>query len=108
LSPKSMFLLGLFSLLDAMLGQPMAELVDTMPMAPRIKAVLKGEKNNLSPWLDLINCVDQNRWCDVGAILSGQNISHVGAARDYLAASRWARMCFKAGLKEKEPEQNAQ
>ena len=102
-----MFLLGLFSLLDAMLGKPMEELVEDIPMAPRIKAVLKGEKNNLSPWLELVTCVDQNRWCDVGAILSAQKISHVGAARDYLAASRWARICFKAGLKDKDQDQNA-
>jgi len=97
LTPKTMFLLGLFSLLDAMLGQPMDQLVTTMP----IKAALCGEKNSLSPWLELVNCVDQNRWCDVGAILSGQKVSHMGAARDYLDASRWARVCFNAGKQEK-------
>jgi len=101
LSPKTMFLLGLFSLLDAMLGQPMEQVVTTMPMDPRVKAALCGEKNSLSPWLDLVNCVDQNRWCDVGAILSGQKVNHFGAARDYLDASRWARGCFKAGKQEK-------
>jgi len=97
LLPKSMFLLGLFSLLDAMLGQPMAELVETMPMDPRIKAALRGERNSLTPWLDLVNCVDQNRWCDVGAILEGQKVNQFGAARDYLDAAKWARVCFKAG-----------
>jgi EAL and modified HD-GYP domain-containing signal transduction protein len=97
LIPKSMFLLGLFSLLDAMLGQPMAELVDTMPMDPRIKAALRGEHNSLSPWLELLNCVDQKRRCDVGVILAGQAIDQFGAARDYLEASKWARICFKAG-----------
>ncbi|GFK93217.1 hypothetical protein NNJEOMEG_01048 [Fundidesulfovibrio magnetotacticus] len=99
--PKTMFLLGLFSLLDAMLGQPMAELVASMPMDPRIKAALSGERNSLGPWLDLVNCVDQNRWCDVGVILSEQKVSHIGAARDYLEASRWARECFRSGLKDK-------
>ncbi|WP_243358836.1 EAL and HDOD domain-containing protein [Fundidesulfovibrio terrae] len=101
LSPKTMFLLGLFSLLDAMLGQPMDQLVANMPMDPRIKAALTGETNSLSPWLKLLSCVDQNRWCDVGAILAGQKVSHSGAARDYLEASRWARICFNAGKQEK-------
>lgn len=97
LPPKSMFLLGIFSLLDAMMGQPMSELVPTMPMDPRIKAALCGEKNSLSPWLELLGCMDQNRWCDVGVLLSGKKINQYAAARDYLAASRWARVCFKAG-----------
>jgi EAL and modified HD-GYP domain-containing signal transduction protein len=101
LSPKAMFLLGLFSLLDAMLGQPMDQLVASMPMDSRIKAALCGEKNSLAPWLALINCVDQNRWCDVGAILEGQKVNHAGAARDYLEASRWARICFNAGRETK-------
>lgn len=97
LPPKSMFLLGLFSLLDAMMGQPMSELTPTMPMDPRIKAALCGETNSLSQWLELLKCMDQNRWCDVGVLLSGKKISHFAAAKDYLAASRWARVCFKAG-----------
>jgi len=101
LSPKSMFLLGLFSLLDAMLGQPLEDLVETMPMDPRIKAALRGERNSLAPWLDLVNCVDQNRWCDVGTILAGQDINQFGAASDYLDASKWARICYKAGKPEK-------
>lgn len=101
LSPKGMFLLGLFSLLDAMMGQPMEVLVQNMPMDPRVKAVLCGEKNSLAPWLELVNCVDQNRWCDVTAILAGQDINQRGAARDYLNASKWARVCFKAGKEEK-------
>jgi len=100
-SPKSMFLLGLFSLLDAMMGQPLSELVAAMPMDPRIKAALCGEKNSLAPWLELVQCVDQNRWCDVGVILSNQKVSPVAAARDYLDASKWARACFRAGLKDK-------
>lgn len=103
--PKSMFLLGLFSLLDAMLGQPMEELLENIPMDKRIKTALKGEKSSLSPWLELVGCVDQNRWCDVGAILDSQKISHIAAARDYLAASKWARICFKAGLADQPPNQ---
>jgi c-di-GMP phosphodiesterase len=101
LNPKTMFLLGLFSLLDALLDQPMADLVGAMPMDPRIKAALCGERNSLSPWLDLVSCMDQSCWCDVGAILSGQKINHLAAAKDYLEASKWARACFKAGKKEK-------
>ena len=101
LPPKSMFLLGLFSLLDAMLGQPMTELVGNIPMDPRIKAVLCGERNSLAPWLDLLNCVDQSRWCDIGTILSEQKINHLGAASDYLEASKWARECYRAGKEKK-------
>ncbi|WP_243368088.1 EAL and HDOD domain-containing protein [Fundidesulfovibrio soli] len=105
LPPRSMFLLGLFSLLDAMLDQPMEELVGTMPMDPRIKAALTGERNMLAPWLDLLECVDQNQFCDVTAILEGQKVNRFGAARDYLEAARWARHCFRAG---KDGEDEAQ
>jgi len=105
LPPRSMFLLGLFSLLDAMLDQPMQELTTSMPMDPRIKAALCGERNMLAPWLDLLDCVDQNQFCDVTAILEGQKVNKFNAARDYLDAARWARHCFKAGLEGEDEAQ---
>ena len=94
---RTMFMLGLFSLLDAMLGQPMAGLVTAMPMEPAVKAALCGEQNALAPWLALLDCMDQGRWPAVAAMLATHGVKRAEAAKDYMEASHWARACFQAG-----------
>jgi len=52
--PEEMFLLGLFSLLDAMLGVPMATVLETLPLGELHKKALLGDPNSVyKPLLDL-------------------------------------------------------
>ncbi len=96
-SPQSMFLFGLFSLLDAMMGQPMDLLLANVPMEEAMKQALCDRENALSPWLELLRAVDKNRWDTVKGFLATQGVPSAVAARAYLDASKWARVCFKAG-----------
>lgn len=95
--PDGMFLFGLFSLLDAMMGQSMNLLLANVPMEEAMKQALCDKENVLSPWLELLRAVDKNRWDSVTGFLATQGIPSAVAARAYLDASKWARVCFKAG-----------
>jgi c-di-GMP phosphodiesterase len=64
-SPESLHLLGIFSLLDALLAMPMAQIVEYLPLDSKIKAALCREPNNeYLPLLDLARCLEEARWED--------------------------------------------
>ncbi len=61
--PDSLFLLGMFSLLDAMLGQPMEEITKYLPLSGKIKKALCGDKNNeYYPLLCLAEYYEEAEW----------------------------------------------
>ena len=56
------FLLGLFSLLDALLGRPMPEVVASVPLADDTRAALCGDDNPLRRLLDLGIAYERGDW----------------------------------------------
>jgi len=56
------FLTGLFSLLDAILDQPMSLLVEKLPFPDDIKAALLNEKNTLYYILNLVQAYETGSW----------------------------------------------
>jgi len=57
--PSSLYLLGLFSLLDAILGIPMNQITDHLPLDERLKAALRREtKSEYEPLFDLQECLE--------------------------------------------------
>jgi EAL and modified HD-GYP domain-containing signal transduction protein len=56
------FLLGLFSLLDALLSRPMAEILSTVPLADDARAALSGEDNALRRLLELAIAYERGDW----------------------------------------------
>jgi EAL and modified HD-GYP domain-containing signal transduction protein len=61
--PGSLFLLGLFSLLDAILGIPMAKITDHLPLDEKLKAALRREeKSEYQPLFDLEESLEEADW----------------------------------------------
>ncbi|MEJ2913505.1 EAL and HDOD domain-containing protein [Pseudoalteromonas sp. C12FD-1] len=56
------FLTGLFSLLDAILDQPMSLLVEKLPFPDDIKAALLNEKNTLYYILNVVKAYETGSW----------------------------------------------
>ena len=97
-SPETMFLLGLFSFLDAMLGQPMVEIVEPLPLDPEVKAALIGQENELLDWLRLVSAYERGYWEDVSMILGHRNLGPEDADRPYVQAMAWTqRILGKTG-----------
>jgi len=61
--PGSLFLLGLFSLLDAILGIPMDKVTSHLPLDEKLKAaLLREEKSEYQPLVDLEECLEDADW----------------------------------------------
>ena len=89
-SADSLFMLGLLSLLDAMLGLPMNEVCNELPLAPRHRAALCGEPSEAKAWLDLVRALERAEWAAAATLLDALGVAHGTAARLYAEAQVWA------------------
>lgn len=67
-NPPTGFLVGLFSLLDALLDQPMEGIVEKLPIGENIKMALCGDENELKSFLALIRAFEAGYWRGVANI----------------------------------------
>lgn len=93
-TPGTMFLLGLFSRLDALLSHPMPQLLERLPLDDEIKLALCGRESPLRNWLRMLEAVQREDWKKANEILCGYGACLPEAAASYLRASSWAnRQC---------------
>ncbi|MCJ2163740.1 MULTISPECIES: HDOD domain-containing protein [unclassified Pseudodesulfovibrio] len=90
LAPETMFMLGLFSKLDALLSYPMDKALDGIALDEAIKAGLCGERNEYGNCLRMLEAVETGKWEVANAILKRYGFSVPKAATQYLQASSWA------------------
>lgn len=61
--PGSLFLLGLFSLIDAILGMPTAKVVEYLPLDEKLKSALCRDPNNeYRPLMELVEYIEDSDW----------------------------------------------
>ncbi|MDH3359543.1 MAG: HDOD domain-containing protein [Desulfobulbaceae bacterium] len=87
---ETMFLLGLFSNLDSMLGQSMEEIMKEMPLNIAIKDALKGKANEAHDWLSLAISIDNGKWQEVGQLLTNHELSPEKVSIFHVQAKIWA------------------
>lgn len=61
-NPPAAFLTGLFSLVDALLEQPLAQLLEDLPILPEIKAALLQHQGRLGHYLQLTLAYENGLW----------------------------------------------
>jgi EAL and modified HD-GYP domain-containing signal transduction protein len=64
-NPPTAFLVGLFSMLDALLDQDMKALVEKLPLVEEVKEALCGGQNELSVYLMLVRAFESGNWLKV-------------------------------------------
>ncbi|MEP0355461.1 MAG: EAL domain-containing protein [Paraglaciecola sp.] len=64
-NPPTAFLVGLFSLIDALLDQDMKSLVNKLPLVDEVKEALCGNQNDLSLYLLLVKAFESGNWLKV-------------------------------------------
>ncbi|ODS54685.1 MAG: hypothetical protein ABS36_11000 [Acidobacteria bacterium SCN 69-37] len=84
------FLLGLCSLLDAILGQPMASIVPDLPLPSGMKAALLGEDNSDGRLLRCAAAWEQGQWDDAIELAEAAGLDAHALAGTYATAVRWA------------------
>jgi EAL and modified HD-GYP domain-containing signal transduction protein len=85
------FLLGLCSLLDAMLGQPMETAVAELPLSDTVRKALLGEENNARHILDAVIAHERGEWAEAAQIAALISIPDDTLPHAYADALKWAR-----------------
>ncbi len=86
----TMFLLGLLSKLDTLLGQPMGEILAAMPLQEEFKQALVGQSTGPKVWLNMLENVEKGNWDPVLSFLVDQKLESNKCAMCFMRASRWA------------------
>ena len=87
---SDLFLLGLFSLLDALLDTPMKEIMDSLPLSESVKEALVGGKGILFPYLQLVIAYERGDHFTCGKILPDFHLTGAEMTKHYLAAVEFA------------------
>jgi EAL and modified HD-GYP domain-containing signal transduction protein len=90
-NPETMHLLGLFSLLDALLALPMSEIVSHLPIDNKMKTALCREANNeYSPLIHLTFCFEEARWDEAEAEIRRLNLDSAKVMPAFQKSVHWA------------------
>ena len=84
-----MFLLGFFSLLDAILDQSMATVLEEIPLNPGIRSALVDPSCPDAAWLGLLDEIDRSNWVRLGAKAAEMGLSLARISRLSAEATAW-------------------
>ncbi|MGA2099587.1 MAG: HDOD domain-containing protein, partial [Candidatus Sulfotelmatobacter sp.] len=88
---SDLFLLGLLSLIDAMLETPMAEVLEKIPLDHATKAVLLGQPTPLRPVFQLMLAHECGEWEAAATLSESLHLDSEEVASCYWQAQQWAR-----------------
>jgi len=88
---SDLFLLGLLSLIDAMLEMPMADVLTRIPIDAATKAVLLGQPSPLRPMFQLMLAHESGEWDAAAALSQSLHLDSEMVAGYYWQAQKWAR-----------------
>lgn len=83
------FLIGMFSLIDAMLNRSMIDIVAELPLSASIKQALLGLPHPQRPILDLVMALERGDWESVEAFSRERGIAFAQLAAGYVEAVEW-------------------
>jgi EAL and modified HD-GYP domain-containing signal transduction protein len=85
---SDLFLLGLFSLMDALLDMPMWELLAKVPVAAEIKSALlrSDPQHKLVRLLDLLAAVEAGKWDDFSRLCTLMKLDEARVSEAYFAS----------------------
>ena len=96
LSPKvkeegpKLYLLGMLSLIDAILSVSMWQITELLPLDPDMKAALMGGQSSMGIALDLIRSYQAADWPACELLQKKLGLDEQGTSKIYMDAVRWA------------------
>jgi EAL and modified HD-GYP domain-containing signal transduction protein len=92
----TLFMVGLFSMLDALTRMPMGEILKQVDLAPEAKEALLKKSGPYSPALQLIEGYERGDWNAVTAQANVFNVPVMSVPDLYLDALSWSREKLRA------------
>jgi c-di-GMP-related signal transduction protein len=84
-----LFMQGLLSCMDAILGRPLASVLSEVPLADEVKMSLLGHDNRFREVYEVVVACEKVDWDEVARLAARMGIREEGLAEDYIASSRW-------------------
>ena len=91
----SMFLLGVFSLMDAILDRPISEIVSEIALPDVVRAALLGKPSRHRKILELVKAFEAGTWSEVSELAKNLRQDESQISASYLQAVAWAQNVFK-------------
>ncbi len=89
-APSELFTLGMFSLIDAIVDQPMEKIMAELPLAESIKSALVHRKGELIGYLGLMEFYEKGQWPLVARLAEALKIPESRLPECYHQACQWA------------------
>lgn len=86
-----LFMVGLFSMMDALLGTPMDELLSKINLADEMQEALLHRQGPLADWLRLVEAYEAGNWEAVTRLSTALGVSPLEVPELYLEALGWVR-----------------
>lgn len=86
------FLMGMFSMVDAMMGRPMREILVELPLNREVKNALKGTKNIFYKVLQLVKDYEKGEWRTFDPIANKLKLDPVVVSNLYIDAVEWGKL----------------
>lgn len=94
--PTEQYLFGLLSLLPVLLGVPMQQVVDMLPLRGPVKAALLGESNDVGRSLNCLHKYQSGQWECMGC--NGVVVCPNQMHKLYRTSLLWAEECTASGI----------
>jgi EAL and modified HD-GYP domain-containing signal transduction protein len=95
-APSEMFTLGMFSLIDAVIDQPMGKILGELPLSSQIKHALVDAKGRLAGYIELVRSYEAGRWDRVSRLSQALKLDDKTLPDLYLQACQWSDIAAKA------------
>ena len=87
---ENLFVAGMFSLLDRLLGLPMQEVLETIPLPPEVVRALLSREGMYGPYLALAEACELSSNL-VGSLAGSLDLSPLEVNKAHLSALAWAQ-----------------
>jgi EAL and modified HD-GYP domain-containing signal transduction protein len=91
-----LYLLGMLSLLDALLETPMPRILKTLPLSSEMKAALMGDASPLSAALELVRSLECCDWQRCESLRHPLGLSESAVSAMYVDSLSWVAQALQA------------
>jgi c-di-GMP-related signal transduction protein len=95
---SDLFLMGLLSVMDAILEVTMESLLQQLPVEHETKAVLLGQKSSLRPLYQLMLAQESGEWVHSAELAKGLKLTEDDVASTWWQALQWAQEATGGGV----------
>jgi EAL and modified HD-GYP domain-containing signal transduction protein len=92
---EDLFLMGIFSLIDAILDRPLTDIMEEIPIAQDIKNALLGERNRFRDVYEYVLASERGDWKKLSEMVSRIRMGEISPFQLYLEAVKWGHQCFE-------------